>query len=60
MTSTLHPLDAAEGRILWIKVALAMWTGVIGPVLEPYPYIPLHPEVCRTERLDNLLHNLCL
>ncbi|EKM51055.1 uncharacterized protein PHACADRAFT_128771 [Phanerochaete carnosa HHB-10118-sp] len=44
MTFALYPLDAAEGKILWAKVALATWVGFLAPLLEPYPYIPLHPE----------------
>lgn len=50
MTFTLHPLDDAEGRILWAKVALAALAGVIEPLFEPYPYIPVDPKV----RLDSL------
>lgn len=45
MTYTLRPMDEAEGAICWIKVALAMWAGVLSPLLEPYPYIPLNHKV---------------
>ncbi|GJF00392.1 ATP-binding cassette transporter [Phanerochaete sordida] len=44
LTFTLHPLDGAEGDILWVKLALAAWAGFLGPLLEPFPYIPLHPK----------------
>ncbi|EKM51019.1 uncharacterized protein PHACADRAFT_177708 [Phanerochaete carnosa HHB-10118-sp] len=44
MTFTLRPLDAAEGKALWVKIALTTWVGCLGPLLEPYPYIPLHPK----------------
>ncbi|GJE99674.1 multidrug resistance-associated ABC transporter [Phanerochaete sordida] len=44
MTFTLHPRDSAEGPILWVKVGLSMWTGLLGPLLEPFPYIPVFPE----------------
>lgn len=47
MTFTLRPLDEAEGRMLWVKVALAGLAGVLAPLLEPYPYIPYDPEVSR-------------
>ncbi|GJE99977.1 hypothetical protein PsYK624_162540, partial [Phanerochaete sordida] len=43
-TYTTSPADAAEGALLWVKVALAACTGVLVPVLEPHPYLPLHPE----------------
>lgn len=45
MTFTLRPKDEIEGCILWVKVALTALAGVIEPVLEPYPYIPLDPSV---------------
>lgn len=45
MTFTLRPADEAEGPLLWIKVGLAIWAGLLGPLVEPYSYIPLHPEV---------------
>lgn len=45
MTFTLRPPDEREGTVLWIKVALAIWAGLLGPLAEPFPYIPLHPEV---------------
>ena len=51
MTYTLRPIDRAEGNLLWIKVALSAWAGVLGPLLEPYPYIPIHPQVSATQRL---------
>lgn len=44
MTFTLRPVDAAEGRVLWVKVALATWAGLLGPLFEPWPYIPVYPE----------------
>lgn len=40
LTFTLRPLDEAEGRVLWVKVALAGLAGILAPVLEPYPYTP--------------------
>ena len=45
MTYTLRPRDEAEGRILWVKLALTALAGIIVPVFEPYPYIPLNPKV---------------
>ena len=49
MTFTLRSLDESEGKILWVKIALAAWAGVLGPACEPYPYIPLHPKVCHVD-----------
>lgn len=55
MTLELHPKDGGEGRILWAKVALSGLIGVVAPVLEPYPYVPVNPKVslqrCPTEYL---------
>lgn len=45
MTFTLRPRDEAEGRILWVKIALAGVAGVVLPFFEPHPYIPLNPKV---------------
>ena len=47
MTFTLRPLDAAEGRVLWAKLALIACVGAVEPLLEPYPYIPHDPLVNR-------------
>lgn len=44
-TFTLHPIDQAEGGILWAKVALALFISVIEPLFEPYPYVPVDPKV---------------
>ncbi|KAI0703637.1 hypothetical protein BC835DRAFT_1262769 [Cytidiella melzeri] len=40
MTFTLRPADEAEGRVLWVKTALAT-LAVVLPLFEPYPYIPV-------------------
>ena len=48
ITFTLVPLDSAEGALLWTKLALAVLTGVVLPLIEPYPYIPIDPSVCRS------------
>ena len=45
MTFTLHPVDEQEGSLLWFKVALSTWAAILEPLLEPYPFIPVHPEV---------------
>jgi hypothetical protein len=38
-TYTRVPQDAADGRALWAKVALALFAGVLVPVLQPH-YVP--------------------
>lgn len=48
LTFTLRPADEAEGKLLWIKVTLALLAGIVLPALEPYPYIPVDPTVCAT------------
>ena len=40
-----HPLDDKDGILLWAQVTLVLYVGVIGPLLEPYPYIPIDPKV---------------
>ena len=48
ITFSLLPLDSAEGALLWTKLALAVLSGVVLPLIEPYPYIPVDPSVCRS------------
>ncbi|KAI0080055.1 P-loop containing nucleoside triphosphate hydrolase protein [Panus rudis PR-1116 ss-1] len=43
-TYKLVPADAAEGWILWGKMALLTLAAVVLPVLTPRPFIPLDPE----------------
>jgi hypothetical protein len=45
LTFTLHPLDGAEGLLVWVKIALAAIAGVLLPMLEPYAYVPVNPAV---------------
>ena len=45
MTFTLKPDDNAEGGILWARVALAALSGVVEPLLEPYPNLHLDAKV---------------
>lgn len=45
MTFTLEPKDGEEGALLWVKIALAAFIGVIEPLLEPYPYVSSSPVV---------------
>ncbi|GJE96044.1 multidrug resistance-associated ABC transporter [Phanerochaete sordida] len=44
MTFNARPADGAEGALLWIKISLAAFAGVLEPLLEPYPYLPLDPK----------------
>ena len=44
-TTTLRPLDEDEGKILWAKVALAIFVSLVEPIFEPYPYVPVDPKV---------------
>jgi hypothetical protein len=45
ITFTLNPADGHEGALLWTKVAAAAVAGLIVPFCEPYPYVPVDPEV---------------
>ena len=38
MTFTLQPADSAEGILLWVKIALLAFVGVVEPLFEPFPY----------------------
>jgi hypothetical protein len=37
--------DAAEGYVLWIKIALLAFTALFVPLFVPRRYIPLDPKV---------------
>ncbi|KAI0941922.1 hypothetical protein AcV7_002478 [Taiwanofungus camphoratus] len=43
-TFTLKPVDAAEGGILWTKIALLTIATVVVPLCMPRQYIPLNPK----------------
>ena len=43
-----RPADAAEGSVLWIKIALLAFTPVFVPLFVPRKYIPLDPKACLT------------
>ena len=45
MTFTLRPLDAREGRLLWIKIGLLAVAGIVLPLTSPRQYTPVDPEV---------------
>lgn len=44
VTFTTHPEDEAEGALLWAKIGLVFFIGIIEPLFEPYPYIPVDLE----------------
>lgn len=44
-TFTESPVDLAEGKVLWAKVALLFLGGVALPLLTPRQYIPLNAKV---------------
>ncbi|KAI8982789.1 multidrug resistance-associated ABC transporter [Trametes punicea] len=43
-TFTLRPLDAAEGSLLWAKIALLTLATVIVPLFCPRQYVPVDPK----------------
>lgn len=45
LTYELLPADRAEGAMLWVKIAFAVYSGILAPLIEPYQYIPLDPKV---------------
>ncbi|KAJ3496381.1 hypothetical protein NLJ89_g10492 [Agrocybe chaxingu] len=44
-TFTERPVDTSEGSILWVKIALLTFTGVLVPLFAPRKYVPVDPEV---------------
>ncbi|CCM03908.1 uncharacterized protein FIBRA_06059 [Fibroporia radiculosa] len=44
-TVLLTPVDAAEGTLLWAKLAMLTLVAVIVPLLIPRRYVPLDPRV---------------
>ncbi|CCM02335.1 uncharacterized protein FIBRA_04427 [Fibroporia radiculosa] len=44
-TVPLTPVDAAEGTLLWAKLAMLTLVAVIVPLLIPRRYVPLDPKV---------------
>jgi hypothetical protein len=45
LTYTSSPQDAVEGAVLWSKVALIFVAGVCVPLLQPFEYEPVDPNV---------------
>ncbi|PBK67572.1 P-loop containing nucleoside triphosphate hydrolase protein [Armillaria solidipes] len=43
-TFTGVPLDASEGCILWTKIAVLLFTGIVIPLVVPREYIPVDPD----------------
>jgi hypothetical protein len=53
---SLYPSAYERGeRALWAKVALATARSIILPMFEPFPYIPVDPEVAFPFLLDLLV-----
>ena len=46
-------MDGAEGRILWIKIALLAAIGVVLPLIEPRRYMPQDPKVLSPQNDQN-------
>ncbi|KZV63837.1 P-loop containing nucleoside triphosphate hydrolase protein [Peniophora sp. CONT] len=44
VTYTLRPLDVNEGALLWIKIALVAFAGIVIPLTIPRQYVPIDPE----------------
>lgn len=45
MTFTLCPQDLSEGWLLWTKIGVSAFVAIVVPMLEPYAYIPVDPQV---------------
>ena len=44
-TVTLSPADAAEGPLVWVKLALLSIAAVVIPLTAPRKYEPINPKV---------------
>ena len=58
-TVLLTPADAAEGSLMWVKVALLSVSGVVIPLMVPRKYEPINPKV-RVQRSVETLVCFCL
>jgi hypothetical protein len=45
ITFAYSPADGHEGWLFWAKLGLSALGGIVVPMSEPYPYIPLDPAV---------------
>lgn len=45
MTFTLEPADIDDGKLLWVKIALLAYAGVLIPLSMPRAYVPYNPLV---------------
>lgn len=54
-TFTLSPLDAAEGALLWVKLAILTLAAVVIPLIVPRRYVPVDPLVCHLASASQLL-----
>ena len=42
-TFNLDPMDALEGKMIWIKVSILLFVGVVIPLVIPRVYTPFDP-----------------
>jgi hypothetical protein len=45
LTLTLKTLDAAEDTVLWLKITLLLFTALCAPLLQPFEYRTVDPDV---------------
>ncbi|KAG8985598.1 hypothetical protein FRB90_004594, partial [Tulasnella sp. 427] len=43
-TYTKHPVDASDGWITWVRVALLTLVGVVLPLIVPRQFVPINPK----------------
>jgi hypothetical protein len=53
-TYTSRPLDVSEGWILWSKISVLTFTGLVLPLVIPRQYVPVNPEVSSSKVLESL------
>lgn len=45
MTIHAQPKDSLEGPVLWVKIAILFFIGVVLPLVMPREYVPFDPNV---------------
>jgi hypothetical protein len=48
MTIHAQPKDSPEGPVLWVKIAILFFIGVVLPLVMPREYVPFDLRVGRT------------
>jgi hypothetical protein len=53
-TYTETPVDIAQGRFLWAKIVVLVFTALVIPLFVPRRYVPVDPTVSFSYTLDDV------